>query len=326
VTTPAEVEWILPTRRNLIAGGAAFVTGLAVGGFGASLGLDPAVPADARAGAGVLSAVVMAAFLAAGAQLVRYRGGIALDRAGSRLGFRLTSPTDTWWVPLDRVVGIARRSCLIVRGDTPSRLWSAEIVLRGTPPVLVTESDDEPSVREVQEMLIRSSGLPEVEPTPAEPETAPIGPGEVHFGVRVGAALQPTLFLLGMGLVVMGVALMMRMRVEIAVGLFVAPVMALVGLSFAGVAVGKRLATEELRHAQGVWRHQYRCGPFTWGVRSVNAKRPTWRLQMLALRGANLELVGDDGILLLGGGATTRSRASLQALASLPDQFRASGL
>ena len=145
------------------------------------------------------------------------------------------------------------------------------------------------------------------------------------FAVRRRAALQGILFFFGVSLTVVGAAMFARVEHDPVFGFLFGPLLGLLGIALLGVSVVKRFATEELWRDGEHFVHGFRLGRLRWGHRRIHARAPRWHLYVHGLRGAHLELVGSDGTLVIGGGATTRSDIDLDALARLPRHFAAAG-
>ena len=143
----------------------------------------------------------------------------------------------------------------------------------------------------------------------------------IRFGVHKKGALQLPIFLFGLSLAIIGTVFFLQMEHYFVFGLFFAPVIGLIGWVLLAMTIVKRFGHEELIHQDGTWGHRVSLGPLSWGSRQVESRHPVWRIRVHGFRGAALELVGDDGILLMGSGATTLSRLTVEELSRLPKQF-----
>jgi hypothetical protein len=105
-------------------------------------------------------------------------------------------------------------------------------------------------------------------------------------------------------------------------GFMLGPVLALAGVALLAVAGVKRLGREQLTFDGVGWQHSFALGRRAFGARTIHGPRPVWRLRLEGARGALLELVGEDGTLVLGAGATSRSDQSVTQLLAVPGAFR----
>jgi hypothetical protein len=126
---------------------------------------------------------------------------------------------------------------------------------------------------------------------------------------------------LGASLLGIGGIFVFQVATHPAVAIFVAPVALLTGVVLLVLTWVKRLAWEEVTHEGTSWRHCWRLHTFSWGDRTLEVVHPRWRLRVGGLRGARLELVGTDGELWVGAGATSRSSASVAELSAFPSRF-----
>ncbi|PIE17556.1 MAG: hypothetical protein CSA66_05530 [Proteobacteria bacterium] len=312
---------VLPRTRSVVAAvgatmAAAGVVALTVGLIG-----DSALPTDAQLLTGGVGLAFSAALLMIGFRLVSARGGLVVDLDGGRMGMGVTSERDTWWVPLPEVreIGVVP----LARGEEPIERWTAALRLAGRAEVVLAESDDRSTIVLLARQLAERAGVPLDEDPDGEapPVTAPAAPGVVEIAVRRRAALQGALAFFGASLLVVGAAMFASVDREPVFGFLFGPLMGLLGLALLLITVVKRFAVEELRYDGQRFCHRFRLGKLRWAGREITASRPTWRLFIHGLRGAHLELVGDDGTLVVASGATTRSRASLEEIARLPTRF-----
>jgi len=334
---------IIPRTRSFIAAAGAFITSAGVVVLATGIVLDTALPWYGQAatlGVGVLFALAM---LTIALRLLAAKGGLLVDGGGSRIGIGVTSERDTWWVPTSEVAGIR-----VVADASPGQTiehWLAVLELTGRSSVVLARSEDRGTVILVARRLVDATGLEGLdgEAAPATPrddeDTDDAGSTEpassvpapatdagrqgIDLGVRRRAALQGILFFFGVSLSIVGAAMFTRVEHEPVFGFLFGPLLGLLGLAFLGVAVAKRFAVEELRRDGEHFSHGYRLGRLRWGHRRIHARAPRWHLYVHGLRGAHLELVGADGTLIIGGGATTRSDIDRAALASLPARFTA---
>jgi hypothetical protein len=302
-------------------GGVAIGAGLALGTI--ALAFDPNMPAGASAVILFLGATIVSAFLSLAYRLGVWRGGIFLNENTGELGLGLTQNADIWWLPADSVEGVTMTQADVQRSDGLSRTWSVEIARQNDVPISLLETSEQENAQEALDALI-SVGLWPKKGTNEEHDTT-YAEDTRRFGVHSGGALQRSIFLFGVSLAVIGTACFLQLQYYVVFGLFFAPVIGLIGWILLAMTCIKRFGHEELAHRNGVWGHHIAWGRIAWGNREVQATIPKWRLKVHGLRGACLELVGDDGILLMGSGATTRSRLSVQELANLPKQFAAKG-
>ncbi len=292
-----------------------------------ALGLDPALTDTARGVSIGVGALFASALALTAVRLLAGPGGLCLDRARGRLGLGLTGQRDVWWVPLAELRGIRVQPTDVRRDGDVFRLWTAALERTDGLSIVLLESPDHDSISALADDLAGETGLARLSDRRDDAADAAAladeAPAEtrVRFGVRRGAALQGVLALFGASMAVVGGAMFTVTAEHPVFGLFFAPLLALLGLVLLAVPAVKRLAREELTRAGDRWTHGFRLGPLRWAQRTVTATRPRWRLRLQALRGATLELLGDDGALVMGSGATTRSRDDVQALTALPARF-----
>lgn len=320
-----EYETVVPQTSSPGAAGAGLLAGIALGGAGLALGFDGALPTLVRATAATSGGLLFLALGAAGLRLRQPRGGIAFDGAGQRLGLGLTSTRDTLWLPLDAIDTLATSWREVIRDGEPKRLWTASVVRLEAPPIVLAEDSDPEAARYVARTIGSQCGLPVVEELDLS-EVAPPPPAagsraETRVWVQRRPAMAWIFGLLGLALLVLGGGLFAGTPQGPVVGLFVAPVMLLLGAIFAAIPVFKRFGVEELERQGDRWTHRYRLGWLRWAERTVRATEPRWRVRLQGLRGACLELVAEDGVLVVGNGATTQSRMSAAELSEIPSRL-----
>ncbi|MCA9517315.1 MAG: hypothetical protein KC635_20385 [Myxococcales bacterium] len=292
------------------AGAAALTVGLVSEGGLAGLGLV------ATAAVGLLFTL---ALVNVGVRLLLPRGGLLWDAAGARFGVGVTSPRDTWWVPRDRVRGI--RVVPEVQNNETIERWLVLLELVEQAAVVLAASDDRSTAVLVGRRLADVAELPEVDDeAPAEVEPGDGGDERetVRIAVRRGAALQGVLAFFGTSFIMVGAGMFAIIEREPVFGFLFAPLLALLGLTFLGVVIAKRVGEETVAREGDHYSHAFRVGRFVLGARRVRARRPRWRIYVHGLRGAHLELVGEDGTLVMAGGVTARSREGLESVARLP--------
>ena len=334
---------VIPRTRSYTAAAGAFIASAGVVALAVGILVDTQLPAIVQVATLGVGALFSLAMLVIALRLASGRGGLVADPEGARLGVGVTSERDTWWIPRADVVGL--RVVAEARAGETIEKWLAVVNLRDRADLVLARSDDRGTIVRVARQLATAMELPELDAEaapaaleapeaegPAEPEVRPEAPAPapasvmgpsvtVDFGVRRRAALQGILFFFGTSLGVVGVGMFTRVAHDPVFGFLFGPLLGLLGLTLLALTFAKRFATEELRREGDHFAHSYRVGPLRWGARRVHAPEPRWHLFIHGMRGAHLELVGTDGILVLGGGATTRSAMSLAALAALPARF-----
>lgn len=302
--------------------------GGALGGFFIAAGLaavtttlatDSGLPKEAALGVWLVGGLFVGAFLSLAFRLWVWRGGIVHNTREGRIGFGLTGPSDTWWFPRHELRGIASVEAEVQRDGERFRTWSVQIETKHGAPISLLETPD-PDAAEMALEALTALGVLKGAP-PTEGHRAPLANRRVRFGVHRRGALGQPVFLFGLSLLVMGSTFFVQLNHFPVFGLFFAPPLALVGFILVSLVLLKRFGHELLQHTDGAWTHSTRCGPLTLYQRTLHAQHPRWRIRLHALRGASLELVADDGILLMASGATTLSHLSVSELALLPDQF-----
>jgi len=330
-----ETREVIPRTRSYAAAAGAFITSAGVVTLAIGILLDTALPPLVQAatlGVGVLFAL---ALLVIALRLVSGRGGLVVDEANARVGLGVTSERDTWWLPRADVLGV-RVVPEARTGETIER-WLAVLAIRDRADVVLARSDDRGTVILVARRLATLGGFPDLEAEPEQPSedaaavaepSAPVASAPatapLPFAIRRRAALQGILFFFGTSLAVVGLGMFSRVEHDPVFGFLFGPLLGLLGFALLGLTVVKRFAVEELVADGAYLVHSYRLGRLRWGTRRVHAPSPRWHLYVHGMRGAHLELVGGDGILVLGGGATTRSDVDIDALSRLPAAFAAS--
>lgn len=315
--SPRIIE-LAPPERSTIVGGSALVAGVMLAGVVAELSADTTLPSDEKWIAGCLGALVAFSALVAAHRLLTLRGGLWLDMVNRRLGIGMTGARDIWWIAFDRISAVVcvRRT---TTSDVSDFAWRTALRLPNGLEVVLVETHEREIAEAIAEQLQQQSGLSaEEDPTDS---AAPIS-AQVTVRVTRRVAMHGALSVAGFTLTVLGGALYSQIHVAPAAGFFIAPVLLFTGLALAAVVIVKRIATEELTHKGGLWKHCFTLGQFRWAERSVSAPQPVWSLHIRPARGARLELEGDDGILIVGHGATTRSHVGVEEIAALPQRFQ----
>ncbi|PKN55793.1 MAG: hypothetical protein CVU56_19470 [Deltaproteobacteria bacterium HGW-Deltaproteobacteria-14] len=337
-----EPREIIPRTRSMVAAGGAFITSAGVVALATGIVFDAGLPwlgQVATFGVGALFAVAM---LTIALRLLAARGGLVVDTEGARVGIGVTSERDTWWVPVNEIIGI-RVVAEATTGETIER-WLAVMELAGRSSVVLARTEDRGVATLVARRLADGVGIEDLDgERAAGPEAdqrglvaadaasagqaVPAAAASVRlaFGVHRRGALQGMLFFFGVSLTIVGAGMFARVEHDPVFGFLFGPLLGLLGLALLGVTVVKRFGFEELRRDGDRFVHGYRLGRFTWGHRQIQARAPRWHLYVHGLRGAHLELVGSDGTLVIGGGATTRSVIDLEALARVPERFTVAG-
>ena len=312
------METITPPERSVVAGAGTAVCSAAIAGLTIALAADPALPLGASVGVATVGLLLAAAVAGGASRLIRARGGLFIDRARRRIGIGLTGLDDVWWLPLDRVTGA--RVSFTPRDE--GVVWHVSLALTGGADLILLDCAERQEARDVAEAMSRGAEVPLLEDPPRPP--APSS-GQASLSVHRRVALHGLLSLLGASLVVVGVALFFQFEQHPVFAILFAPLMGLLGASLLGVVVIKRYGREELVHRGGLWTHEWSMGSLRWGKRTIAAAHPTWCLRVKSARGAQLELIGEDDVILLATGATTLSSADVDALAALPARFIEAG-
>ncbi|MDP6947026.1 MAG: hypothetical protein QF464_22950, partial [Myxococcota bacterium] len=281
------------------------------------LSLDATIPSGEKWIAGGLGGLVTFAALVAAWRLLTPRGGLWLDTERRCLGLGITGRRDIWWLAFDRIASVVcvRRQ---ITSDVADFAWRTAVQLTNGLEMVLVETHEREIAEDVAEQLRLRLELTDEE----DPDPSPT-PASGHTTLRVyrAVALHGPLLVASFTLTVLGGALYSQIHVAPAAGFFVAPVLLFTGLALGATLIVKRVATEHITHRGGLWTHAFVCGPFRWAERSVTAPQPVWSLHIRPARGARLQLEADDGVLVIGHGATTRSRADIEALVTLPDRF-----
>jgi len=315
------VRTVLAPTRSVAAAAGALLAGLGVAALTIGLVTEPGLTGLALWVTLIIGLGFGASLVVVGLRLLANRGGIVVDDTLDAIGLGVTSLRDTWWIPRAEVLGV--RVLADARTGESIERWLALLILRSGAEVVLAESDDRSTLIHVAQRLAEAIGItslpeePRRDPRPIDGEATVT----VHLAVRRGAALQGILFFFGVSLFVVGVAMMGQVEHEPVFGFLFGPLLALLGVALLGVTVVKRLATEEIRADGEHFEHRFRIGRWSFGDRRIQARRPRWRLRVHGLRGAHMELVGDDGCLVMAGGTTAHSDLGLAALARIPARF-----
>jgi hypothetical protein len=312
-------ELVLPPTRSF---GTALSSGLAaliVVVFAVALFVDPMVEDHLRPGIlafGLLFGGTLAILAVA---LGRGHGALWLDGANRRLGLGVTALGDTWWIPLERVAGL--RMVAVPSPGTTIERWMLLIVLKEKNVTIeLAESDARATLDGIGSRLATHLGL-DYDEGRDDLDLASARPAEARFAVNRRAALSLVLASFGVSLIAVGVLAASQLEKEPIVGFIFAPILVVMGIALGMVALVKRLASETLSSDGVHFTHAFTLGRWRWGVRKIRATTPRFRLRLLGMRGAMLEIVGEDGTLVVAAGATSRSRLSLEAIARLPATF-----
>ncbi len=309
----AAVETLIPPTRSLAAG-AAMLTGAA-----AAVAVTATLVNDAfDMWAVVLGTAWAVAFLLAARALLSSRSGLLLDRDRRSLGLCLTSRRDVAWLPLSELLD-ARAQPVIARGADEVSGWRGVLSLAGGVDVVLVESGSRDFVEALTGELRARLGL---EGTRAQPAFAP---GDASWAIRRGAPLQSFVTAFGVALTLTGGAALARgfSGGEPVSAFMLGPLLALAGVALLGVALVKRFGHEVMSFDGLRWRHAFMLGARVVSERTVASRSPVFRLQLLGARGAMLEVVGDDGTLVVAAGATALSDASVATVIGLPRRFAA---
>lgn len=317
------IELILPPTRSLGTGVASLFAGGLVVLVSVALIADPVLTDIQRLAVSLLGALFALTLAAVGITLLRGHGALLLDREGGFLGLGVTRQTDTWWLPLADVEGLQVVPLPHPGKDVIDR-WMLLLGLRDRPDVVIAESDDRGAIVGIRERLAARLSIPELGDDRASPLPSSLVSREVRFAVSRGAALQGLLTVFGASLIAVGIISFSEMQREPVVGFIFAPILVVMGVVLGLVPLVKRLASETLSFDGTRWTHAFTFSRWRWSVRSVRGARPRFRLRLLGMRGGLLELVGDDGILILAAGATAHSRLGLEAVSRIPSRFAGS--
>lgn len=321
--TARPFEVVLPPTRSLGTAISAIGAAIVVLIFAVALFADPAVSSSQRVGIGLMGGLFAVTLTAVGLTLSRGHGALLLDAPGRRLGLGVTGQDDVWWLALGDVRGL--RVVPIAGGDgTTIERWVLVIALDGRPDVVLAESDDRAAILGIGERLSTHLGVADL--AEHEPAQAPLPfvTGDQRFAVSRGAAIQGLLAVFGSSLLAFGILAFAEVDKEPVVGFIFAPILIVMGITMLAVPLVKRYAQEALSFDGQRWSHHYEIGRFRWGHRVVTAPTPTFRIRLIGVRGALLELLGSDGSLVIAAGASSKSRLDVEAVSRIPARFRAS--
>jgi hypothetical protein len=311
---------IVPARRSRISamacGAVAFLFVVGAVGFL----LEPELSTLDRLTASALCASVALGVGALAWRLGRPRGGVLLDEGRDCIGLVLTSPRDVWWIEREACLGIYVSEPNLDHASDPG-LYGVVLARHAEPPVVLVETPDPVLTQEAAESLQVGLGLVLLEQLPRWDELAESVPSTAWVRVSERVALHGVMIAMGISSLGVGGVLASKMASHPIVSIFIAPVAILTGLVLLTLPIIKRLATEELTRAEGVWRYRWRLYGFSWGERQVSAQESSWRLRVGDAGGARLELVTMDGEIWLGSGATSRSTASVADLSDFPSRY-----
>lgn len=312
-------ELILPPTRSLGTSIASFLATAIVLLLMFALLFDPAVTTNERIAVALLGALFAVTLGAVGVALLRGHGALLLDVDNQRLGLGVTRHGDTWWLALGDIRGLAVVPQASPGRDTVER-WLLVLGLVGRPEVVLAESDDRGAILGIQERLAARLAITQLPEDPSSDARPTFTAANERFAVARGAALQTLLATFGSSLVAVGVISFLEVQREPVVGFIFAPILVVMGVVLLAVPIVKRLAHETLSFDGQRWTDAYAFRQWRWGERTVRGT-PRFRLRLLGMRGGLLELVGDDGVLIMAAGATSHSRLDLEAIAALPRRF-----
>ena len=312
-------ELILPPTRSMGTAIASFVATALVLLLMFALLFDPAVTTNERIVVALLGGLFALTLGAVGVALLRGHGALLLDVANGRLGLGVTRDGDTWWLALGDVRGLAVVPQASPGRDTVER-WLLVLGLVGRPDVVLAESDDRGAILAIQGRLASRLEITQLPEDRSADDAPTFVAANERFAVSRGAALQTLLATFGASLIAVGVISFLEVQREPVVGFIFAPILVVMGVVLLAVPIVKRLAHETLSFDGQRWTHAYGFGKWRWGERSVRGT-PRFRLRLLGMRGGMLELLGDDGVLILAAGATSNSRLDLESVAALPRRF-----
>ncbi len=320
------IEEVLPPTRNVGTAVASLAAALLVIALAVALVADPIVTDVERLVVALLGALFAGTLIAVGVVLLRGHGALLLDSAQGRLGLGVTRQGDTWWLALRDVAGLAVRPLAQPGKDTIER-WMLVLGLRDRPEVVLAESDDRGAIMGIGERLaarltisdLSAPGAPAASDTTGPPRAS--AHHQERFAVSRGAALQGLLAIFGTSLVAVGVIAFTEVQREPVVGFIFAPILVVMGAVLLAVPLVKRFARETLAFDGAAWTHGWELMRWRWGHRTVRATEPRFRLRLLGMRGGMLELIGDDGVLVIAAGATAHSRLDLEGVAAIPSRF-----
>ncbi len=253
-------------------------------------------------------------------RLLSPRTGLFNDRARGQVGVCITRPRDTWWFNHHRLTSTGTLA-VTTPGTATIERWVVWLGLDSGVRVLIVESGSREFCTHVESGL--RAGLPLPDEAPSSPRPSP---GRATFGVRRGGALQWIITAFGAALTLTGVLALGRVATEPVVGFLLGPLLAMLGLALLVTATIKRFSFEHLTFDGLTWTHAFSFLGRRFGSRSVRAAEPGWRLHLAGARGAWLELVGEDGSLILGSSARALSDDGVDTLSRLPERFQQEAL
>lgn len=332
-----EPREILPHTRSVAAAAGAFVTSAGVVTLTAGIVFDARLPGLGQAATIAVGSLFALGLLAIALRLLASRGGLLLDEERGLVGLGVTSERDIWWIPREDIAGL--RVFAEARAGETIEAWLTVLELRGRASVVLARSDDRALVEVIARRLAEALGVDDLatrddEDDPADDAEAPAVDAEapdeptavrrLDFAVQRGAALQGILFFFGMSLTTIGAAMFSRVAEEPVFGFVFGPLLGLLGLALLAATFVKRFAVEELLRDGDRFNHGFRLGRLRWAHRDIQARAPRWHIYLHGMRGAYLQLVGADGSLVVGGGATSLSRADIDALSRVPTRLQSS--
>jgi hypothetical protein len=304
-------------RRSLGTGISGLGLAAAIGALTGAIAFDPEVTGAPRLVTLLLGGTLSFAFVALSVTMMAWRGGIAINQTQKLLGIGLTSRTDAWWLSLDTLRGLSCQKVSYRKADDQITSYSVQIERHGAYPISIFETADGDEAETYARIIEDVLPLERVDHAPAKSYDQ----GDTQFAIKRNWALQWPITLFGISLVTVGLGLMLGQGTDLVFALFFAPVLAVLGFIFLGIALFKALGRETLTHPDDHWCLSYRLGPIRWGRKIIRASHPHWRVQIHPLRGACLELIGEDGILVMAAGATTRSTLTVAKIAEIPTRF-----
>jgi hypothetical protein len=317
-------ELILPPTRSPGTAASSLGAALIVVILAVALIADPVVSDGERVAVTLLGALFAVTLTAVGVTLLRGHGALLLDSQNQRIGLGITRLGDIWWIPLAEIEGLQVLPLAQPDKDMVER-WLLVLGLRERPEVVLAESDDRGAIMGICQRLAERLAIAELGADARSPAQSKASVRrEERFAVSRGAALQGLVTVFGASLVAVAVLGFSEVQREPVVGFIFAPILIVMGVALLIVPLVKRLANESLSFDGARWTHAYEFHRWRWGTRTVRATSPRFRLRLLGIRGGLLELVGDDGVLVLAAGATSRSKLDLDAIARIPSRFASS--
>jgi len=313
-------DLILPATRSGATAVASFAATALVLTLGVALMVDPAVTPAGKVAVGLLGGLFAGTLGLVGVTLLRGHGALLLDVPRARLGLGVTGQGDTWWLPLARVQGLAVGLEAGVSGAMSGR-WLLILALEDHAEIVLAESDERGAILEIRDRLAARLGIALLGEDRLD-GLGPYGQREISFAVARGAALTGLLAVFGASLAAFGVIALTEVLREPVIGFIFAPILVVMGVALIAVPLVKHFAHEALGFDGSRWTHAYAFSRWRWGERSVKATSPIFRLRLLGMRGGMLELIGEDGVLVIAAGATAHSRIDLASVASIPNRFK----